>query len=65
MAMTGKNRIVIYAPTWSSSERLMASARNLDPQNRDAGDPAFSGTDASRVIRAGRECRRMRGGVVT
>jgi hypothetical protein len=59
MAMTGKNRIMIYGPkddgTYVVEFRTAAGrcAGDLNPENQDGRDPALSGADAVWAIRAG------------
>jgi hypothetical protein len=60
MTMDGRNRIMIYGPKADGTyvvEFKMARRRgvgDLNPKNRDGGDPALSRANALRTVRAGR-----------
>jgi len=64
MAMTSKNRIMIYGPkndgTYVVEFRTAArGAGNLYPRRRSTGDPVFSGANALRIVRAGCSVRNL------
>jgi hypothetical protein len=51
MTTTGKNRIMIFGPKTDGTY----VAGDFDPEDGDCGDPAFSGANALRIVRAGCE----------
>jgi hypothetical protein len=60
MTTTGKNRIMIYGPKTDGTyvvEFRTAESKSLaiSFENGDCGDPAFSGANALRIVRAGCE----------
>jgi hypothetical protein len=62
MAVTGKNRIMIFGPkddgTYVVEFRWWRGAVDLDPQKRNRSDPVFPGAHAARSVRAGRDRQR-------
>jgi hypothetical protein len=65
MTTTGKNRIMIFGPkddgTYVVEFRTAAgeALRDLYPGRRSTGDPALSGANALRIVRAGRSVRNL------